>query len=146
MMFPELDDFSFELRKINAIKINRQTEKSNEDNTSEENDSPPADISVSIKQNQDKKKIYLYVFYKTPLIAETIVEVDADFFGTIILKEPYDIENDGKDSSIMNEFTKKSILPRVAKGIDKTLVPIFKNMNARYKSHTENAGGDSPEA
>lgn len=145
-MFPELDDFSFELRKINAIKINRQTEKSKEDNAAEENDSHPADISVSIKQDQDKKKIDLYVYYKTPLIAETIVEVDADFFGTILLKEPYDIENDGRDSSTMSEFTKESILPRVAKGIDKTLIPIFKNMNAKYKLRTENTGGDSPEA
>lgn len=146
MMFPELDDFSFELRKINAIKINRQKEKSKEGNASEENDSHPAEISVSIKQDQDKKKIDLYVYYKTPLIAETMVEVDADFFGVIHLKEPFDIENDENDSPIMDKFTKESILPRVAKGIDKTLLPIFKNMNAKYKSHTENTGGDSPEA
>ena len=143
MISPELDDFSFELRKINAIKINRRMEKSKTGDVSEENDTHPAEISVSIKQQQDKKKIDLYVYYKTPLIAEAEVEVDADFMGVAYLKEPFDIEEDKKLSLIMDIFINESIMPRVAKGLDKTLLQIFKNMGVKYKSHTEKAGGDS---
>lgn len=132
----EIDNFSFELRKINAIKISRQPEESKE-NISEEKRSKeksfPAEIKVAFEQKQDKGEINLYALFTIPSHAEYDLEIDAEFKGLISLKEPFDIQKEEEDSPIIEEFLRKKVLPKITKEMDKVLFPIFRNMNVKYE-------------
>lgn len=131
----EIENISFELRKINAIKISGQSEESKK-NISEKKlkeKSMPAEIKFAFEQKQDKGKINLYALYTIPSHAEYDLEIDAEFKGLIFLKEPFDIEKEQKDSPIMNEFIRKKVLPKITNEMDKVLFPIFKNMNVKYE-------------
>lgn len=131
MVALEIENFIFELRKINAIKIGQQQEELKE-NTSEEM-SNPVEIKAAFEQKQDKEKIKLYVSYSIPSIAEYDFEIDAEFNGLISLKEPFDLKKEYKDSPIVDEFIRKKILPKISKEVDRILFPIFKNMNVKYE-------------
>lgn len=142
----EIDDFSFELRKINAIKTGCQMKKSKEIEHNEKiKDSLPSEMSIAFKQKQDKKKIDISSYYRIPSISEFDLEIDAEFVGLISLKEPFDIEKEEEDSTLMKELIEGKILPKVTKEMDKALLPIFRNMNIKYESLVKKSEEDSRE-
>jgi hypothetical protein len=144
----EIDNLSFELRKINAIKIRRQPEES-EENISEEKQSKeesfPAEIRVGIRQKKDKRKVELYALYTIPSLTEYNLEIDAEFNGLITLKEPFDTEKEDEDSPLIKEFIEKKILPKITREIDKALLPIFRNMNVKYECIAKKSSEDISE-
>jgi len=140
----EIDNFSFELRKINAIKIGQRSEESKENISKEK--SVPAEIRVAFEQKQDKEKIKLYAYYKIPSIAEYDLEIDAEFNGLISLKQPFDLEKEEKGSPIVDEFIRKKIMPKISKEMDRILLPIFRNMNVKYEHLVKKSGDESIES
>jgi len=142
----EIDEFSFELRKINAIKTGCQIKKNEEKEHDEDvKKSIPSEMSIAFKQKQDKNKIEISSYYRIPSIAEYDLEIDAEFTGLISLKEPFDIEKEEEDSTLMKELIEGKILPKVTKEMDKALLPIFRNMNIKYESLLNKSDEDSRE-
>ncbi|KAB2947809.1 MAG: hypothetical protein MPEBLZ_04333 [Candidatus Methanoperedens nitroreducens] len=142
----EIDDFSFGLRKINAIKTDFQMKKSEEKEHDENvKKSLPSEMSIAFKQKQDKNKIEISSYYRIPSIAEYDLEIDAEFTGLISLKEPFDIEKEDEDSTLMKELIEGKILPKLTKEMDKALNPIFRTMNIKYKSLFNKSEEDSLE-
>jgi len=84
MITLEIENFDFELRKINAIKISRQKEESKEHISEKKSDetSDHVEIKAAFVQKQDMEEIMLYVSYKIPSFAEYDFEIDAEF-GTV---------------------------------------------------------------
>lgn len=145
----EIENIILELRKISAIKINRIQKKDTEENISEktqdEDESSPSEISIAIKQGQDKKKIELFTTYRIPSIADFELEMDAEFVGFVSLKQALEIENIEieKNPSILIELMKKDIFPKVFMELDKILLPIFQSMGVKYEKLVEKTGEKS---
>lgn len=136
IMVIEIDTFNFELRKIIAIKNKNNNKNSNRVNKQKksEKNSFPSEINVFFKQKKDKNTLEFSAFYKIPSILEYGLEIDAEFIGTILLKESFDIDKEKKDSSIFKDFLNSKVFPKIFKDMDNILSPIFKNMNVKYNS------------
>ena len=129
------------LRKINAIKtIDDKLQSSN--NTKLADDNPDEDsyqhsLTVELRQSDDNKIIEVILFYRIPSIQNFEFEMDAEFFGTIFLKEPYDIHAIFKENEVDTEnkdfsnLTDK-FMPFMLKEIDKILIPLLKSFDVNY--------------
>lgn len=148
----KIEGFSFELRKINAIKIHCQKKESTESdkNISEEDKSKGLlhEIGIHLKQkDKGDGKIQLNVLYRVPSIADAGIEIDAEFIGSISLNEPIDIKSkeEVEKSPQFREFTDKILLPKILKELDKMLSPLYYNMNVKYESMSQKTNGDACE-
>lgn len=133
----EIENISFELRKINAIKIRKITQNDSNEKMSDEKSNErhfKHNLNVDLTQSSDnKKKFEAFLFYRIPPIQEYDILIDAEFFAEILLKESFDLEaipEDEEDDNFSNFAD--MFMPRLLKEIDKILNPIFKSMNAKY--------------
>lgn len=135
----EIENISFELRKINAIKIRKITRNDSNEKMNDEKSNEPHykhNLTVDLTQSSDnKKKFEVFLFYRIPSIQEYDILIDAEFFAEILLKEPFDLEaiSEDEDEDNFSNLADK-FMPRLFKEIDKILSPIFKSMNAKYYS------------
>lgn len=129
------------LRKINAIKeINNNLENNDDKKLADDNSDEVSyqhSLNVELRQPDDKKIIEVLLFYRIPSIQNFELEMDAEFFGTIFLKEPCDVSTIFKDDGdeLGNEnfsILTDKFMPFMLKEIDKNLIPIFKSFDVNY--------------
>lgn len=145
-MVLKMEDFSLELRKINAIKIQHQQDDSIKNVLDYEKSKKLLhEIGVHLRQkDKEDKKLQLYVIYRVPSISELDVEIDAEFIGSISLNEPIDIENkeDSEQSHVIKQFTDEVLLPKIVKELDRMLSPLYNSMRIEYKFMSLKKEGD----
>jgi len=126
------------LRKINAIKRINKSENNNNKKLADDNSDEVSyqhSLNVDLIQPDDKKIIEVILIYRIPSIQNFELELDAEFFGTISLKEPYDISTIFKEDGDGNEnlsILADKFMPFILKEIDKNLIPIFKSFDVNY--------------
>lgn len=132
-----IENISFELRRINAVKIKKITQNDSNEKISDENSDETQykhTLNVDLSQSsENKKKFQVFLFYRIPSIQEYDILIDAEFFAKIILKEPFDLGTipEDEEEEIFSDFT-DMFMPKIFKEIDKILNPLFKSMNAKY--------------
>lgn len=145
----KIEGFSFELRKINAMKIHCQNKESTESdkNTSEDKPKRPLhEVGIHLKQkDKDDGKIQLNVLYRVPSIAEAGIEIDAEFIGSISLNETIDIKSkeEVEKSPQFREFADKILVPKILKELDNMLSPLYYSMNVKYESMSQKTNEDA---
>lgn len=145
----EMEDFSLQLRKINAIKIYHEKDESKIEVSKEEKTKRllhEVGIHIKKKDIQDKK-LQLKVIYRVPSASESNVEIDAEFIGSISLNEPLDNkgEEDFEKSPRFKEFLDKILTPKIFKELDNILSPLYNSMNVEYQSMYKKIGEDACE-
>ncbi|MCD4670095.1 MAG: hypothetical protein K8S14_06590 [Actinomycetia bacterium] len=126
------------LRKINAIKRINKSENNNNKKLADDNSDEVSyqhNLNVDLRQPDDKKIIEVILIYRIPSIQNFELEMDAEFIGTIFLKEPCDISTIFKEDVNGNEnvsILADKFMPFILKEIDKNLIPIFKSFDVNY--------------
>lgn len=142
-MVLEMEDFSFHLRKINAIKIHHEKDKPKKEVSKKKKTKRLLqEVAIHLKQKEiqeQDKKLELRVDYRIPSISKSDVEIDAEFIGSISLNEPLEIEDeeDLEKSPRFKEFLDKILAPKIFKELDKILSPLFNSMNVEYESMSQ---------
>jgi hypothetical protein len=114
-----IENFNIELRKLIAIKFEQRNPLEREYHLP---------INVSIDQEEDKYKIYIYSSYA---INDIDINIEIDFIGKINLKEPYNIWQKG--DPLIKEMLETKILPRIVEAINNILSVLTIKMNIKIK-------------
>lgn len=126
-----LENFNLELRKINAIKINRSKKLyiPGEKTITQE-------VHVGLILEKDKKRIQINVFFRIPSRSELDTEIDAEFIGYAEMKEPVDIKDDEdiKKSPQLKDFIDTVLSLKITNELDRILSSIYDAMKVGYKN------------
>lgn len=138
-MVLEIEDFSFHLRKINAIKISHQKDKLKKEVFKEKKTKRLLqEVAIHLKKKEIKEQdkiLELRVDYRVPSISKSGIEIDAEFIGLISLNEPLEIEGEEDiiKSPQFQAFLDKILAPKIFKELDKILSSLFNSMNVEYE-------------